>query len=140
MGKAGLAVAFDSLVMQDNRFGQVRKFDRVIMTPIAISESGHIGIYQKEESRLAKRGFWKNEMEVIPEHLIVLHISEVTGVELVVDNKSGLGGAIVGGLIFGGGGAVVGQAISSGKAKSIDLQIKTSDFQFKGFSGGHFQP
>ena len=119
---AGIA----ALANSDSRMGQVRVFDKAIMTPMVISENGYIGIYQAGGKRGIKGIIPK--YEDVPETLTIIHISKVNEFDLIVDNKSGLGGAILGGLIAGGGGMVVGQAISSGKAKSIDLQIKTSDF------------
>jgi hypothetical protein len=116
-----------ALTNEDSRFGQVKIFDKVIMTPIAVSESGHIGIYQAA-GRMQVRGGMFPKSEDIPEKLTVIHISEVTDFDLVVDNKSGIGGAVLGGLLFDGAGAVVGHSISSGTAKSIDLQIKTTNF------------
>ena len=114
------------LVSRDSRFGQVKVFDKAIMTAIAISENGYIGIYQPGGRRRMPgliAGF-----EDVPEELTVLHISSIHERDLIVDNKSGIGAAIVGGLLFDGAGAIIGQRISSGKAKSIDLQLKTTDF------------
>jgi len=115
---------FNALVKQDKRLGNVRIFDKAIESPIAVSEDGHLGIYQK--ASIKSTGFLK--FENIPESLTILHISSVNGVELLVKKKSGLVEAVAGGLIFGDGGAVVGQAIASKKTKRIDLQIKTKDF------------
>jgi hypothetical protein len=115
------------LAKEDSRFGQVKIFDKLIMTPVAVSENGYIGIYQAAGS-MQVRGGMLPKFEKVPEILTVINISEVTEFDLIVDNKSGLGGAIVGALLFDGAGAVVGQSIASGKAKSIDLQIKTTNF------------
>ncbi|MCL2571093.1 MAG: SHOCT domain-containing protein [Defluviitaleaceae bacterium] len=116
-----------TLANNDSRLGQVKVFDKAIMTPIAISENGYIAIYQAG-GRKALPTFLIPKFEEVPEMLNAIHISDVNSVDLLTDNKSGLGGAVLGGLIAGGGGMVVGQALSSGKIKSIDLQIKTSDF------------
>jgi hypothetical protein len=122
-------------VAEDPRFGQVKVFSHAIMTPMAVSESGYIGIYTPPQKKavMVKPGgllsYPKYEEEEGPEEFAVLHINQVSGFKLITDNKSGLGAAVAGGLLFGTGGAVVGQAISSGKAKSIDLQIKMNDFQ-----------
>ena len=120
---------FPALLSRDSRLEQVKIFDKVIQTPVAVSQNGYVAIYQPGGKKQV--GFLK--FEDIPEALIVLHFSEIIDYDLIVDNKSGLGGAVLGavaGGLFGvgGGGAVVGQAIGSGKAKSIDLQIKTTDF------------
>jgi len=124
---------FNELVVQDTRLGNAKLFNKAIITPIAVSESGYIGIYiaahwkQAESSSRLKAALIPKHEEV-SEELIVVHISDVTGFDLAVDKKSGLGGAILGGLIAGGGGMVVGQAMQSGKAKAIDLLINTNNF------------
>jgi len=120
-------VGITPLVSQDARLGQVKIFDKTIMTPIAVSESGYIAIYQAG-GRKALPTFLIPKFEEVPEMLNVIHINEVIGVDLLIDNKSGLGAAILGGLIGGAGGMIAGQAISRSKVKSIDLQIKTNDF------------
>jgi hypothetical protein len=141
---ATINVGIAALVQQDARFGQVKLFDKLIITPIAISESGHIGNYKPgmtaQQARAAQSqatnplnmvGAFKNmaqKYEDIPEELTVIHISDVNSIELLIDKKSGLGGAIAGGLLFGDGGAVVGAMMSKDKSKSIDLQIRTKDF------------
>ena len=134
-----------ALIQKDTRLGQVKIFDKAILTSIAISENGYIGIYQPgmtaKEAELKElrstsafnpkwiiNSFTK-KYEDVPEKLTVIHISNVTEIDLLVDNKSGLGGAITGGLLFGDGGAVVGAMLSQDKEKSIDLQIRTNDFQ-----------
>ena len=118
---------FGALVSREPRLTQAKVFDKGIETPIAVDASGLIAIYQPGGKKRVPGGLIPKFVDV-EETLIVLHISQVTGYDLIVDNKSGLGGAIVGGLIFGGGGAVVGQSISSNKVKRIDLQITTTDF------------
>ena len=123
---------FQALISRDSRLGQVKVFDKAIATPVAVSESGYLAIYQPG-GRKQVRGGLIPKYEEIHETLIILHFNMVTGYDLIVDNKSGLGGAIAGAAVgslfgMGGGGAVVGQSISSGKAKKIDLQIKTTDF------------
>jgi len=126
-------VGVAALVKQDERFGDVKLFNKFIETPVAVSESGFIGIYQPAHKKQVKPpalgGLKPAVYEDVPEELTVIHISQVNGFELLVDKKKGVGGAIAGGLLFGGGGAIVGQTLSRDKAKSIDLQIKTSDFQ-----------
>jgi hypothetical protein len=81
------------------------------MSQIAISEEGYVGIYQAEHRRSSiPNSFLSSlipKLEWVPESLIVLHVNQITGYELLIDNKSGLGGAIASGLLFGGGGAVV---------------------------------
>jgi len=116
-----------TLAGKDSRLGQVKVFDKTIATPMAVSENGFIGIYQAGGQKRIPGLLPK--FEDVPETLTVIHISDVNEFDLIVDNKSGLGGAILGGLIAGDGGMIVGQAISGGKAKSIDLQIKTRDFK-----------
>lgn len=126
---------FEVLVSRDTRLtqmGQVKVFDKAIATPIAVTQTGYVAIYQPAGKKQIKGGLLP-KFEDVPETLIVLHFDQITDYDLLVDNKSGMGGALAGaavGSIFGlgGGGAVVGQAIGSGKAKSIDLQIKTTDF------------
>jgi len=121
-------VGIGTLVNNDPRLGQVKVFEKAIMTPVAVSENGYIAIYQAGGTRPPK-GFFSFKPEVVEETLTVIHASEINSTELLVEGKSGLGGALIGGLIGGDGGAVVGQQISSGKAKSIDLQIKTTNFK-----------
>ena len=118
-----------ALANNDTRLGQVRVFDKTILTHMAVSENGYIGIYQPGGENVAPTAIpFKFKREDVPESLQIIHISMVNEFDVVVDNQSGLGGAILGGLVAGGAGMIVGQALSSGKAKSIDLQIKTSDF------------
>ena len=125
---------FQALLSRDWRFGQVKVkvFDKAIMTPVAVSESGYVAIYQPGGKKEIKTWIFPRYEEV-PETLVVLHFSMIIGYELIVDSKSGVGEAVAGaavGSIYGLGseGAAMGQAISSGKVKSIDLQIKTTDF------------
>jgi len=117
----------NALANRDSRLGQIKVFDKAIMTHMAISENGYIGIHQPAGKKIVPNFPIAKKVDVV-EALTIIHISNVNEFDLVVDNRSGLGGAILGGLIAGGGGMVVGQAISGNKAKSIDLQIKTSDF------------
>jgi len=126
---------FNALIRKDARIGQVKVFDQAIETPIAISESGHIAIYQEGERRVVSLGVmgFNPKYEDIPEKITVIHINNVIDYDLLIDSSSGVGGAIVGGLagaIFGvgGAGAVVGFASSAGKTKSVDLLLKTDDF------------
>ena len=132
-----------ALTQQDSRFGITKIFDKTILTSIAISENGYIGVYQPGMTAREVAGkvhrttnplnpswivnaFTKHED--IPEKLTVVHISDVIGFDLLIENKSGLGGAIVGALIADGAGAIVGQSIGSNTPKSIELLIKTKNF------------
>ena len=118
-----------SLVNADPRFGQVRVYDEFIVTPIAMSESGYIAIYQPG-GRMQTKGALGGlipKFEEVAESLDVLHISNIIGIDLLVENKSGLGGALLGSLVSDGF-TVVGYALDSKSEKSIDLQIKTTDF------------
>jgi len=97
-------------------------------TDVAISSSGYIGFY-----RPAITGMKKMDQ---PEYFEVLHASQINDFDLDVDEdtkvSSGLGGAIIGGLIGGGTGAVIGSAATGGKVKNsvrgIDLILNTKDF------------
>ena len=120
-------VGIAALAQQDGRFGNVKLFDQ-IETPIAISESGYIGIYEPAHKKVIKNGLLGPVYEDVPETLTVLQISMINSIDLLADSKSGLGGALVGGLLFGGGGAVAGAMVSGGKVNRMDLQIKTKDF------------
>ena len=112
---------------------------------IAVSENGWIGIYKPyvPAIRESKYRVVTNDEEY--ESFDVIHISQIIDFDIEVDEetetaikqKSGLGGAIVGGLIGGTTGALIGGAASrGGKAKveqtttlnGIDLIINTSDF------------
>jgi len=101
---------FLALVEQERNFVDVKLFNKMIITPVAVSRNGYIGIYQPKQK-----------------NLLVLHISNINEFDLLIDNKSGLGAVVAGGLLFGAAGAIVGKAMSE-KKKSIDLQIKTTDF------------
>ena len=79
---------FQALVSRDPRLGQVKIFDQAIDTHIAISESGHIAIYQPGGKKPA-RGVFK--FEEVPETITVLHVSDITGFDLLIESKSGLG-------------------------------------------------
>ena len=125
-------VGIDALITSDQRLGQVKVFKEQVMTHIAISDQGYIAIYQPGGKRSAtnliesiNRGF---KSEIVEESLNAIHISTVVAFDLLIDNKSGLGSAALGGLIAGGAGAIIGHAMGSSKTKRIDLQIKTNDF------------
>ena len=124
-------VGVNTLISNDSRLGRVKVFGEEILTPVAISENGYIAIYQAGGSyrrtplQFALAGFKNIKVE---ESLTVIHASSIVEVDLLIDQVSGIGGAVVGGLLAGGAGAIIGQSIGSNKTKSIDLKIVTTDF------------
>jgi len=122
-------VGINALVDGDLRLGRTKVFDKTIITPVAISENGYIAIYNAGGRRRHSTAipFWFRG-ETVQESLAVIHVNSIIGIELHIDNKSGLGGAVLGGLIAGGGGMIVGQSYASKKIKCIDLIFKVNDF------------
>lgn len=117
----------DALISRDDRLGRVKVFKEAILTPVAISESGYIAIYQPGGKQAVKTLLWFKH-EQVEEKLTIIHASTIVDVDLLVDSKSGLGAAVVGGLMAGGAGAIIGQSMGSKGVKTIDLKIVTNDF------------
>jgi hypothetical protein len=57
-------------------------------------------------------------------------LKDVSGFEVIVDGQSAVnvGGAVVGGLLFGGIGAIIGSGAKKEKIKSVDFLFKMNDF------------
>jgi len=128
--KSNTNEGFRALLARDPRLGQVKVFDQEISTFVAISESGYIAIYQPGGKLIPPSGLALpfGKREIVPESITVLNVSDITGFDVLIENKSGLGGALLGAFLAGDGGMVVGQAISSKNPKAIDLLVKTKDF------------
>jgi hypothetical protein len=105
-------VAANSLE-SDSRLKGAKIFKQMIQTPMAITESGNIGI-SYPSTKIVK----------------VFNIKDVNGFELNIDGKNvaNIGGAITGGLLFGGVGALVGSSANKQKITKIELMFKLNDF------------
>jgi hypothetical protein len=101
-----------SSLRSDERFTNAKAFDLLdIRNFILISESGFIALK------------FKNAKE--PK---IVHIKDVMGFEVITNGKSAASGALVGGILFGGVGAIIGGLSNSEKIKSIIFLLKTNDF------------
>jgi hypothetical protein len=100
---------FSQALASDDRLKGAKIFELVIDNMIVISETGYIGL--------------KNDK--IKEFLKIIHINDINGFELNVNGnmRHNTGGAIAGGLLFGGIGALIG-----GQSKEI---INKLSFLFK---------
>jgi hypothetical protein len=100
-------------LISDERLKGAKLFKEIITTPVAINEEGNIGIINTSTKEIK-----------------VFNIKDVNGFEVIIDGKNvaNIGGAIVGGLLFGGIGAIVGSSANKQKINSIDLLFKTNDF------------
>lgn len=103
---------FTTEINENTNFENPHFFDQHIYTPFAISDNGYIGTWQVEKK---------------DHKLIVFHATEITGFEIAEKTKSGFGGAVAGGLMFGTTGALVGSLAGAGKASQIDLVLKTTN-------------
>jgi len=116
--------------MQKQEFASCKIFEG-LFTDVAVSESGYLGFYRPSVPSMGRK------LPEQPEYYELLHVSQINDIDIDADEdlkvSSGLGGAIVGGLIGGGTGAVIGSAATGGKAKNIineiDLIVNTKDFQ-----------
>jgi hypothetical protein len=100
-------------LLTDERFKNAKIFKSAIKTPIAISEEGFIGI-----------------INVLLPEPTVIHIKDINGFDLIVDgqNVANIGGAVVGGLLFGGIGALIGASSKKEKINKITLVFKLNNF------------
>jgi hypothetical protein len=98
---------------QDKRMTNAKVFSQHISTPIAISEDGDIGI-----------------IDIKTETFEIIHIKNVNGFELIVDgrNIANVRGAVAGGLLFGGVGAIIGGGAHKEKITKMELLLKINDF------------
>ena len=97
----------------DPRLNGAKVFNGTIETPIAINEEGNIGIITPSAKEIK-----------------VFNIKDVNGFEVIIDGKNvaNIGGAITGGILFGGIGAIVGSSANKQKINSINLLFKINDF------------
>ena len=105
---------FHDLQKTDNRFSNSKLFEFVNKTSlILISETGHIALKAVE---LAE-----------PK---IINIKDINGFEIIEDGKSSanLGGAVVGGLLFGGAGAIIGGLQAQKKITKMSFLFKTNNF------------
>jgi hypothetical protein len=100
-------------ILSDERLKDAKVFSEYINTPIAISENGYIGIINPKTKE--------------PK---IIHIKDINGFELLIDGKNiaNIGGAVVGGLLFGGVGAIIGGSASKEKITKMNILFKTNDF------------
>jgi len=93
--------------------GRAKVFREFIATPISISENGEIGVY-----------------DAVTAKTTVVNIKDIRGFELMEDGKNvaDIGGAIVGGLLFGRVGAIIGGSVKNKMITKMDLVLKVDDF------------
>ncbi|MDR1239742.1 MAG: hypothetical protein LBK27_06485 [Treponema sp.] len=84
----------------DERLKGAKIFKEWIDTPMAVTENGNIGL-----------------INVSTKEIKVFNIKDVNGFEVIVDGKNvaNIGGAIAGGLLFGGIGALIGSSANKEK-------------------------
>jgi hypothetical protein len=101
------------ILLSDERLKNAKVFKEFISFPIAVSENGFIGV-SDIKTRKPK----------------IIHIKDVNGFEIVVDGKNvaNVGGAVVGGLLFGGVGAIIGGGTKQEKITKMNLLLKINDF------------
>ena len=99
-------------IQSDERFKNAKTFSK-LNAPISISEEGYIGVVDPKTKKPR-----------------IVHIKDVNSFEIVVDGKNvaNLGGAIAGGLLFGGIGAIIGGSASKEKITKMNLLLKVNDF------------
>lgn len=97
----------------DERLKGAKIFKEWIDTPMAVTENGNIGL-----------------INVSTKEIKVFNIKDVNGFEVIVDGKNvaNIGGAIAGGLLFGGIGALIGSSAKKEKINTINLLFKINDF------------
>jgi hypothetical protein len=103
---------FLSLQKTDERFAGSKLFDFINTSFILVSETGVIALkslYMKE--------------------IRILSMRDITGFEVLTNGKTAanIGGAIAGGLLFGGIGAIIGGQ-SNEKITKMSFLFKTNDF------------
>lgn len=100
-------------VEQDERLKNAKIFDGATNSYVVISENGYIGLKSQLMAEIK-----------------VIYIKDLNGFEVRTDGKSSanLGGAVVGGLIFGGAGAIIGGLSSQEKISTLSLVFKVNDF------------
>jgi hypothetical protein len=100
-------------LIADERLKDAKLFKNIISTPVAVAENGNIGI-----------------INVKTKEIKVFSIKDVNGFEVIIDgqNVANVGGAIIGGFLFGGIGAIIGGSANKKKINSINLLFKINDF------------
>ena len=101
------------LLASDERMQNAKVFNKHINTAIAISENGYIGVIDPKTKQPR-----------------IIHIKDINGFEIIVDGQNvvNMGGAVVGGLLFGGVGALLGGGAHKQKIKKMNLLFKVNDF------------
>jgi hypothetical protein len=104
---------FQNLQKMDERFLSSKLFDFINTSFILVSETGFIAL-----------------KSLAMEEIKVLSIKDIIGFEVVTNGKAvaNIGGAIAGGLLFGGVGAIIGGSPSREKISSMSFLFKTNDF------------
>jgi len=104
---------FLNLQKNDERFLNSKLFDFINTSFILISESGFIAL----------KSLYMKEIKI-------LNIKDIVGFEIITNGKTtaNAGGAVVGGLLFGGIGAVIGGIPKKEKITKMDFLFKVNDF------------
>jgi len=105
--------AFADLQNTDSRFSGAKLFDFINTSFILISESGFIALKSLDMKELK-----------------ILNIKDITGFEVLTDGKAvaNIGGAVAGGILFGGIGAIIGGMQQQEKITKMSFLFKTNDF------------
>jgi len=101
-----------SLLLSDARLKGGKLFHKMIETPVVISQNGYIGFIDKSSG------------------VKIFHIKDVNSFKLVVDQREAvnISGAAVGGVFFGGVGAILGGMKGREKITSMNILFGTKDF------------
>lgn len=105
--------SFLDLQNSDDRFSGSKLFDFINTSFILVSESGFIALKSLEMKELK-----------------ILNIQDITGFEVITDGKpvANIGGAVAGGLLFGGVGAIIGGMQQKEKITKMSFMFKINDF------------
>jgi hypothetical protein len=105
--------SFLNLQNIDERFSNSKLFDFINTSFILISETGFIAL----------KSLFMKEIKII-------NIKDVIGFEVLANGKpsANIGGAIAGGLLFGGVGAIIGGLQSKETITKMSFLFKTNDF------------
>jgi len=110
---SALKKSFLDLQKSDNRFSNSKLFGFINTSFILVSESGFIAL-----------------KSYVMKDIKILNIKDITGFEVITDGKpvANIGGAVAGGLLFGGVGAIIGAMPQKEKITKMSFVFKTNDF------------
>jgi len=119
---------FFNLQQSDIRFADSRSF-KIGASYFLISESGFIALGSLP---LARDASWemKQDADYCTKNTKIIHINDIRGFEVITNGKStaDIGGAVVGGLLFGTAGAIIGGQ-SYQEINNMSLLFKMDNFK-----------